>query len=315
MNDITVDEMSKEINDAPERKKRRPGLSVAVVLLIVLAAALLISGLVIGGSFIVPKDVSGAWELVVNPEMPAATADEISEEDKAYYVFDKPDRYGRGEYHTCYQGGVEYYKYELLEENKVKKINLGAGDMEYRISGSKLLGNAKLTIIFPEYTDESTGASYEAQEYIFEQAKNPRYEKQSYDDYETDSSIAGKKYTSNERTLAYYYYYFPYVETVEFTDDGVMTIHYESEDLGLDRYMYYAYTAKDHKLTFSPVTDKETKYTVAYELDDKGNLKFTEDNTSASVFADAFFGDFTFYTSDNLPEPTAASVDELYFSE
>ncbi len=299
-----------------EIKKNKSFLKSKKGLIVIVASLfMLIIGLVIGGSFIIPKDVSGAWELVVNPEAVEATVDEILEEDKAYYVFDKPDRYGRGEYRTCYQGGVEHYKYELMEEDSVKKINLGTEDMVYRITGSKLLKSAKLTVIFPEYTDESTGVSYEAQEYVFEQAKNPQYEKQSYKDYETDSKIMGEKYTSNERTLAYYYYYFPYVETIEFTDEGVMVIHYESAQLGLDRYMYYSYTAKDSELTFSLVTDKETKYTVSYEFDGNGNLRFINDTTENSIFADAFFGNFTFYTSENLPAPTQASVDELYFSE
>ncbi len=285
-----------------------------VLILIPLCIILLVAG-GIGISYILPKNISGAWELVVNPEIAVATADEIPEGDRAYYVFDKPDRYGRGEYCTFYQGGVEYYKYELMEENKVKKINLGSEDMEYSITGSKLLGNAKLTIIYPGYTNESTGAVYEAEEYIFEQSKDPKYEKMSYGSFETDSNIIGEKYTSNQRTLAYYYYDIPYTQTVEFTDDGVMVIRYESKDLALDRYMYYAYTAKNGELTFSLVTDIETKYTVGYELDDESNLKFTDDKTASSIFADAFFGDFTFYTQENVPEPTASSADEMYLVE
>ncbi len=285
-----------------------------VLILIPLCLILLVAG-GIGISYILPKNISGAWELVVNPEIAVATADEIPEGDRAYYVFDKPDRYGRGEYRTLYQGGIEKYKYELMEENKVKKINLGSEDMEYSITGSKLLGNAKLTIIYPGYTNESTGAVYEAEEYIFEQSKDPEYEKMSYESFETDSSIIGEKYTSNQRTLAYYYYDIPYTQTVEFTDDGVMVIRYESKDLALDRYMYYAYTAKNGELTFSLVTDIETKYTVGYELDNESNLKFTDDKTASSIFADAFFGDFTFYTQENVPEPTAASADEMYLVE
>lgn len=276
-------------------------------LFVILGVIVILAG-VIGLSFVLPKNISGAWELVINPEVPVATADEIPEGDRAYYVFDKPDRYGRGEYHTCYQGGVEYYKYELMEENKINKINLGSENMEYKITGSKLLGNAKLTIIFPAYTDESTGTSVQAQEYIFSQAKNPDYAKRSYKDYKTDSALTDKKWTSNERTLLYYYYEIPYTQTVEFTNKGVMTIRYESADLGLDRYMYYSYTTNENELTFSLVTDKDTKYTVSYELDHKGNLKFSNDITANSIFADAFFGDFTFYTPENLPEPTEASA-------
>ncbi len=294
MNDITTEEVRIE-----ETKNAK--INFKFLVLLILSVVLLAAG-IIGISFILPKNIYGTWELVVNPEVAVSTADEIPEENKAYYVFDKPDRYGRGEYYTCYQSGVEHYKYELMEEDNVKKINLGANDMEYKITGSKLLKCAKLTIIFPEYTDESTGAFYEAEEYVFEQAKNPRYEKQAFKDYETDSALTGKKWTSNERTLEYYYYAIPYTETVEFSEDGVMVIRYESEDLALDRYMYYAYTAKDNELTFGLVTDKETKYTVSYEFDENGNLKFIEDNTSGSVFADAFFSTVTYYTPDNLPE-------------
>lgn len=285
-----------------------------LIILLIAVSVLFIAAIVVGGSFVLPKTVTGTWELVVNPEISQSTADEIPEGDKAYYVFEKPDRYGRGEYHTCYQGGVEYGRYELMEEASVKKINLGSADMEYRITGSKLLGNAKLTIIYPEFTDESTGATYEAEEYIFEQAKSPEYEKSSYKDYETDAGLINK-WISNERTLSYYYYLFSYTQTVEFTPDGIMVIRYESEDLGLDRYMYYAYTVKDSEITFSLVTDKDTRYTVAYDFDEDDNLEFIDDTTSGSIFADAFFGDFTFYTSENLPAPTQVSADEMYLIE
>ena len=307
MSDKTTEEIREETKVVPKSKK-------LLIILIVLGVILIVAGAV-GASYLLPKGITGTWELVINPEVAVSTADEIPEADKAYYVFDKPDRYGRGEYHTCYQGGVEYYNYELMEENKVKKINLGSEDMEYRVTGSKLLGDAKLTIIFPEYTDETTGVSYEAQEYVFEYAKNPDYVNQSYKDYVIDNGIVGEKYTSNERSLTYYYYNIPYTQTLEFTKSGVMIIHYESADLGLDRYMYYAYTAKDSELTFSLVTDKDTKYTVAYEVDESGNLKFSNDITSSSIFADAFFGDFVFCTQDNLPKVTEASSDEQYLTE
>jgi hypothetical protein len=67
--------------------------------------------------------------------------------------------------------------------------------------------------------------------------------------------------------------------------------------------MYYAYTTEDNTLTFSLVTDKETTFTVRYEIDEDGNLRFTEDHTSSLIFADAVFGDATYYTPDRLPEP------------
>ncbi len=289
--------------------KNKVSVAVSVVLSVVLLAAV-----VIGVSFIVPRNITGAWELVVNPEVKAATADEIPESEKVYYVFDEPDRYGRGDIRLCYQGGVENLNYELLEEKGVEKINLGAEDMEYKISGSKLFGNAELTLVYPEYKDEETGTTYEAQKYIFAQTKDPRYEKESYKDFEIDNTIIGEKYTSNQRSLPYFYYEIPYVETVEFTKDGVMIINYQSDELFINRYMYYAYTAEDSELTFSPVIDKETKYTVTYELDAEGNLKFINDTTSGSIFEDAFFGNFTFYTAENLPEPTT-SADLGYSTE
>lgn len=296
----------KKVEKKPYKKKGI--LSNKLLLLpVIFLSVVFVAAVVIGVSFIAPKNIKGAWELVVNPELPAATADEISDSDKAYYVFDKPDSYGRGEYHTCYQGGVEYYKYELLKEDSVNKINLGAENMEYRITGSKLLGNAKLTIIFPGYDNESTGETFEAQEYVFEQAKDPKYEKQCYKDFSTDSALTGEKWTGNERTLAYYYYEIPYTQTVEFTDNGIMKIRYESKDLALDRYMYYAYTAKDNELVFSLVTDKDTKYTLSYNFDENGNLKFADDKTASSIFADEFFGEFTYFTQDNLPQPTTSA--------
>lgn len=295
-------------NTGKSKKKSALRLIIIIAAVLVLAAAA-----VVGGSFLVPKSVEGAWELTVNPEVLASTADEAEEADKVYYVFEKPDKYGKGNWKTCYASGVEHYKYELSEEGSVEKINLGSVDLEYSITGSKLLGNAKITLIYPEYTDESTGVKYEAEEYVLEQAKDPDYEHSSYNDFKVDEKLLGE-WANNERTLSYYYYSLTYTETVSIEDNGVMTIRYESSDLGLDRYMYYAYTADGSKLTFSPVTDKDTRYTIAYEFDDD-NLEFLDDNTSASIFADAFFGGFTFYRPENLPEPSLASEDEMYLLE
>lgn len=306
MNDTTLNENS---GDSKARLKNRR----MIFLLIAVGFIVLVAGLVTGGSFLVPKNITGTWELVVNPELPVSTADEIPESEKVYYVFDKADQYGRGECRLCYQGGVEILEYQLIQKDGVQKINLGALDMEYRISGSKLIKNAVLTLIYPEYTDEDTGNHFEAQEYIFEQAEYPAYEKSSYKDYKIDNKLINK-WTNNQRSLEYYYYSIPYVETLEFTENGVMIIRYESADLGLDRYMYYAYSAEDSELTFSLVTDKESKYNVSYEFDDNGNLRFINDTTAGSVFADAFFGEYTFYTAENLPESTKAS-DEMHFTE
>ncbi len=309
MEDKFIEETTE--NTAEEKGFFHSKKGLAVIIAIAVVLALLIA---VGLSFILPKSVAGAWELVENPEVAQATSDEIPESDRVYYVFDKPNRYGKGQWNICYQGGVEYYDYEFTEEDSIEKINLGSLNLEYKITGSKLLGNAKLTLVYPETTDESTGQTLDAQEYILVQAKAPDYEKASYKNYEVDEKLTGE-WATNERTLSYYYYTFSYLETVSIGDKGVMTIHYESEDLGLDRYMYYAYTASGSELTFSLVTDKDTQYTVSYEFDENGNLRFLDDTTQSSIFADAIFGGATYYTPENLPAPTQATIDELYFSE
>ena len=138
---------------------------------------------------------------------------------------------------------------------------------------------------------------------MFTQAKAPDYQNASYDTFETDKALTAE-WVTNERTLTYYVYTLSYTETVNFNDKGIMTIRYESTDLMLDRTMYYAYTAKDGELTFSPVTDKDTKYTVSYTINSDGNLVFTKDDTADSIFSDAFFGDVTYYPPDKLPKST-----------
>lgn len=279
--------------------------------IVLIATIVLLIAVVVTASILIPKtlkkfaddtDISGAWELIENPELTAST-DEAGNRENPYYVFDAPDKYGRGDYYTCYQGGIEHFKYELLEEDSVEKINLGTENMEYKITGSKRRGDAKLTIIYPEHTDEMTGLKTEATEYVFVQAENPDYEDQSFEKFTLDKSLFGN-WINKERTLAYYQYTYTYEQSVEFKDNGIMIIHYKSADLMLDRYMYYAYTVNESKLTFGPVTDKDIKYTVSYGFDENGNLKFSGDTTTGSIFADAFFGEFTFYTAENFPEVT-----------
>jgi len=290
-------------NSKPPSKKKRKIAILGLVGIIVIVIG------VLGFSFLTPQTVEGDWELAVNPEITENTTDEGENSQKAYYTFGKAGKYGDGVYKTFFDGGVEEGDYKLSEKDGKKLINLGTEDLEFKITGSKLLGNAKLTIIYPEYTDEETGEKHSAQEYIFVQAKAPEYEKQVYDDFQTDENLIGK-WETKERTLAYSVYELSYVETVEFLDDGIMVIHYQSDDLALDRYMYYSYTAKDAELTFSLVTDKETKYTVAYEFDDEKNLRFADDSTNASIFADEFFSDVTYYRSDGSADtkPTETEV-------
>ncbi len=106
------------------------------------------------------------------------------------------------------------------------------------------------------------------------------------------------EWVTNERTLSYYANELSYTESVEFLENGVMVINYFSEELLLDRDMYYAYTTENNSLIFSLVTDKETEYQVSYALDKDGNLKFENDDTSFSIFADAFFSDVTYYPKE-----------------
>ena len=273
-------------------KKKIPKKRIAIIAII--AAVVLIAAGVLLYGFLAPQKITGDWELVVNPEISRATPDEVEDSDRVYYSFSEPDSNGEGTYKTYFDGGVEEGKYALSEKGSKKFINMGTEDLEYTITGSKLFGSAKLTITYPEQKDEETGVATPAQDYVFVREKSPEYEKESYRSYQTDTALSGE-WKTDERTLSYYVYDLSYTQTVRFSDSGVMTIHYESADLVLDRVMYYAYTAEGGMLTFSPVTDKETKFTVPYRIDGSGNLLFTDDNTTASIFADAFFGDVTYY--------------------
>ena len=165
---------------------------------------------------------------------------------------------------------------------------MGTVDLEYKIEGSEL------TMTYPESLDEQTGEKIQAEDYVFTRTKAPEYKNEAYESFETDKVLIAE-WVTEERTLSYYTSELSYTETVEFLENGVMIIRYYSEDLSLDRYMYYAYTVEDSILLFSLVTDKETQYKVSYTLDKNGNLKFENDETSDSIFSDAFFSDVTYY--------------------
>lgn len=303
MEENNIDYVLPVERDDLKPKKKSP---LVFIIPVVAAVALLLAVLL---SFILPGTFTGVWELTVNPEITQSTADEVLEADRVFYIFEKPDKFGEGEWRVCYDGGVEHYEYELLKEDGVNKINMGNANLEYDFKGSRILGNRKLILTIPEYSDEATGQTIQAQEYVFERARDPKYEKQSYKKYNTDDKLTGK-WITNERTLEYYMYELSYKETLSFDDNGVFTIHYESDDLALDRYMYYAYTTNEGKLSFSLVTNEETQYTVSYEFDENGNLKFTDDETVDSIFADAFFSSVTYYTPENLPQaPTETSAE------
>ena len=277
------------MNEKTNRKKR-----IIIIVLGVLVIALAAAGVIVY-SFFAPKDVDGSWEMIVNPETSKATVDEADSKDKVYYSFGKTDDYG-GKYKTYYQGGVEDGSYKLSEKDGKKYINLGTEDLEYSITGSKLFGGAKLTITYPETTDGQSGTTTPAQDYVFVQAKAPDYENDAYSTFNTDKELLAQ--WSGERKLTYYTTEIPYTESVRFNENGVMTIHYKSNELLLDRSIYYAYTAQDGELKFSLVTDKENQYTVKYTIDKDGNLQFTEDKTNGSIFAGEFFSNIKYVKAE-----------------
>lgn len=285
------------------KKKSKKKLLIIILALIVLLATAFVCLLVFTGS-----SIEGGWELTVNPELPASTPDQIEDRQRVYYEFSSAGEYGDGTYTTYFDSGVEQGEYKLSQKDGIDYIDMGTGELEYKITGFKLLGNAKITITLPESTNEMTGQTTEKQEYIFEQASIPDYDSMSYDEYNTDSKLLNE-WITNERTLSYFQYSIPYKQTVNFADNGIMTINYQSTELYLDRTMYYAYTADNGKLTFSLVTEPKTKYTVDYSFDSKSNLKFANDKTSSSIFSDAFFADATYYTKENLPKSTEAPTE------
>ena len=239
-----------------------------------------------------PQTISGDWKMIVNPEITNSVSDEVNGSQKVYYSFSEPGKYGDGKYKTIFDGGIEEGEYKLSEKDGKSYINMGTEDLEYKIMDSKL------TITYPESSDEQTGEEIPAEDYVFSRAKAPEYENESYESFETDKSLIAE-WVTEERTLSYYTNELSYTETVEFLESGVMIIKYYSEDLLLDRYMYYSYTTEDNILSFSLVTDKETRYKVSYTLDKDGNLKFENDETSSSIFADAFFSDVTYYHKED----------------
>lgn len=276
------------------KEKTTSNKKIPIISISVAAVALAFAGIALY-SFFAPGTIDGGWEMIVNPEISKATADEVEAKDKVYYSFDKTDDYG-GKYKTYYQGGVEEGSYKLSEKDNKKYINLGTEDLEYSITGSKLFGRAKLTITYPETTDEQSGTTTTAQDYVFVQAKAPDYENESYSTFNTDKELLAQ--WAGSRKLTYLTTEIPYSESIKFDDKGIMTIHYKSDELLLDRYMYYAYTAQDGELKFSPVTEKDNQYSVKYKIDKEGNLLFTEDKTDGSIFADEFFSDATYVKAD-----------------
>lgn len=264
-----------------------------LILITIIVVALIVGAVIY--CLVIKNDsqtISGNWEMIVNPEITNSTSDEANDSQKVYYTFSEPGKYGDGKYKTIFDGGIEEGEYKLSEKDGKSYINIGTEDLEYKIVDSKL------TITYPESVDEQTGEKISAEDYVFSKAKAPEYENEAYESFETDKDLIAK-WVTEERTLSYYTNELSYTETVEFLENGVMIINYSSEDLLLERYMYYSYTVEDNTLLFSLVTDKETKYKVSYTLDNNGNLNFENDETSSSIFADAFFSDVTYYHKED----------------
>lgn len=269
-----------------------------IILIAVIAAALIVGALVIClvrmnvKQTVSDETISGDWKMIVNPEITDFTSDETDNSQKVYYTFSEPGKYGDGEYKTIFDGGIEAGEYKLSEKDSKSYINMGTVDLEYKIEGSEL------TVTYHESSDEQTGEKIPAEDYVFIRTKAPKYENDAYESFETDKALIAE-WVTEERTLSYYASELSYTETVKFLENGVMVIKYYSEDLLLDRYMYYVYTVENNTLLFSLVTDKETKYKVSYTLDKDGNLKFKNDETSSSIFSDAFFSDVTYYHKED----------------
>ncbi len=225
----------------------------------------------------VPPTLNGDWELIENPEI-----SDDSTGEKVFYTFSETGKYGDGTYKTIYDGGIETGDYKLSEKDGKEYINMGTGELEY------ILSDSELTVIYPADSEKQ-----DDEKYIFARATAPDYENKSYDSFEIDKDLISE-WITEERTLSYYATEIPYTEILEFKENGIMVINYVSADLLLDRDMYYAYTAKNHTLTFSSVTNKETKYSISYDFDKDGNLKFDNDETASSIFSDAFFSDVTY---------------------
>lgn len=254
-------------------------------------AVLLIAAGGVAAAFLAKPSIGGDWEMIVNPEI--ADAEQAG---SVYYTFSKPGSYGDGTYKTIFDGGVEEGRYKLSEQDGTPHIYLGTINLAYRIERPHFFDKATLTITYPEQTDEQTGKTTPAQAYVFVRGKAPDYEKMAYASFETDDTLLSS-WVTKARTLSYYTQSLSYTETVTFQENGILTIRYESRDLALDRVMYYAYTAKDGTLTFRSVTAAEKEYVVRYALGEDGVLRFTQDETSASIFADAFFSDVPYYAS------------------
>lgn len=252
--------------------KKRKLLLLAIITIILIISVLIVFYFINKNSL----TISGEWEMIVNPEI--TESDEGDNSQKVYYTFSVPGKYGDGKYKTIFDGGIEEGDFKLSEKEGKSYINMGTDDLEYKIVGSEL------TITY---------SGDETENYVFIRTKAPDYEKESYESFETDRTLIAE-WITEERTLSYYSTELSYTESVEFLENGIMIINYKSEDLMLDRDMYYAYTAENNTLIFSPVTDKETKYEVSYIFDKEGNLKFENDETSSCIFADAFFSDVTY---------------------
>ncbi len=281
----------------PQKKKffifRYINPSIFIAICVFLAAILAFGAYWIFGA----KTITGTWIFEVPLQSESSTADEAEKTAQQYYVFDSADSSGKGTYHIYYDGAAQTGEYELSSKDNKKVLTLGNSELYYDVEGIKLFGNATLKLTQPEYTDQTTGQKVEEQTISLAQGKDPDYESQSMEDYKIDDKLVGV--WEGERSFMYYgMYEIPYSEKVTVNDNGIIKIEYKNKEMGLDNTMYYAYSAKDGKMTVQRVTSDD-KEEVQYKIKDN-QLTFT-DKTKSSLFYDEIFGDATYYKDGKKP--------------
>lgn len=282
----------------PEKKKffifRYINPSIFVAICVFLAALLAFGAYYIFGA----KTITGTWIYTVEGQS-TSTADEAESIDQ-YYVFESADSDGNGKLYTYCDGAEQCSDYTVTSDGDKKILKLGNSELTYEIEGIKLFGNATLKLTMPEQTDQTTGQKTEEQVIELAQGKEPDYENQSMDSYNTDDKLTGV-WEADRSSLYYGYYLVEYTEKITIMDNGVLKINYNNEEMGLNNTIYYAYTVKNGKMTIQRVTSDD-KDTVEYTVKD-GKLTFV-DKTANSMFYDQVFGDVTYYAEGKKPKET-----------
>ena len=292
------EQVEEPASDALTNEKKKFFLFKYVNPSIFIAICIFLAALIAFGLYVVfgNKSITGAWSYKISYQDPTATSDEAKNlETQGYYVFDKVNDKGVGTYHEYSQGAEQSgeYKVSVKDDKNVITINSNSensADLYYEVTGVKLFGGAKLKLTQPEYTDQTTGQKVSEQSIELESSSGPDYESNTLDDYKVDESLLGT-WSSDERSLFYYYTSLPYSEKVEVLDNGIIKINYKQEDMSLDRTIYYAYTAEKGKLKLRRATSDDIEE-VKYSIKD-GKLTFT-DKTQSSIFYDAIFGDVAY---------------------